>query len=577
MNKILTPLPAHEIKQGAVDWSKINNQIIEIIYDGKILKVFIESYNRETQNLKISKYKEDGRYSEYDWFNIKAYHFKNLHLNKFVVPKLYEWFESSDNSQYEIDYNENKELLGYNEKYIKSLTFGNKTRLYIKCNKCNSSILRVAYNIIIGQANCGVCANKVIIKGINDVATTHPNIVNFLVDKEVANKLSYGNHKKVKVKCPLCGMKQKNLYPLSVVVENFSCEFCSDKRPYPERILSTILQSSKLEYEYQKRFKWSLNFLSDNNKLSGDKVYDFYIPSLNIIIETHGGQHYKKSGFSSYGGRSLEEEIENDEIKKNLALKNNISNYIVIDCRKSTINWIKRSIINSNLKKYIDFQQVDWKICEKVARQGMVYKVCQLWSQGISIKQLSKEYSLTTSTITSYLNIGKKIGLCNYNGERSKASLIGKQIINVDTKEEYLTVNEAARAIGVHSNALHCCINNPNKSCKKNKWMYLEDYNNNNQLKKLMQESSKYHNSKEVYCITTNTKFASISEAKRITGSSHISECCKGIANYSGNDERSGEKFMWIYMEDYLYLINNYGELLDREFIKSYLKHKYKT
>ena len=64
---------------------------------------------------------------------------------------------------------------------------------------------------------------------------------------------------------------------------------------------------------------------------------------------------------------------------------------------------------------------------------------------------------------------------------------------------------------------------------------------------------SKYNNSKEVYCITTNTKFASINEAKKNMGSSHISECCKGIANYSGNDEKSGEKLVWIYMEDYFF------------------------
>jgi hypothetical protein len=61
----------------------------------------------------------------------------------------------------------------------------------------------------------------------------------------------------------------------------------------------------------------------------------------------HGGQHYK-SGFN-ISNRSLNEEQKNDLIKEKLAKKNGILHYIVIDSRRSTVEYIKNSIINSEL------------------------------------------------------------------------------------------------------------------------------------------------------------------------------------------------------------------------------------
>ena len=67
----------------------------------------------------------------------------------------------------------------------------------------------------------------------------------------------------------------------------------------------------------------------------GVRRYDFYVPSLNAIIEVHGAQHYEQ-GFDSIGGRSFEEERANDILKEKLAIDNGIKHYIVINALSSS-------------------------------------------------------------------------------------------------------------------------------------------------------------------------------------------------------------------------------------------------
>ena len=107
----------------------------------------------------------------------------------------------------------------------------------------------------------------------------------------------------------------------------------SDGISIPEKFMWNVLKELNIEFKTQlnkKDFDWCQNY-----------KYDFYIPSLNMVIETHGRQHYEKSD----RGRTLEEEQLNDKLKKELALNNNIKNYIIVDCRKSELEWLKENTI----------------------------------------------------------------------------------------------------------------------------------------------------------------------------------------------------------------------------------------
>ena len=70
-----------------------------------------------------------------------------------------------------------------------------------------------------------------------------------------------------------------------------------------------ILYFLNVDYKHNTSFKWS-------NK----KRYDFYIPNKKTIIEIHGKQHFAR-GFENLGGKTLQEEIDNDKYKRNLRSK----------------------------------------------------------------------------------------------------------------------------------------------------------------------------------------------------------------------------------------------------------------
>ena len=164
-----------------------------------------------------------------------------------------------------------------------------------------------------------------------------------------------------------------------------------------------------------------------------DKKYDIYIILNNdktLIIENHGEQHgrfitegellfiKKGKGFK----KSNRNDIKEDIYKCRLAYESGIDNYIQLDCNKSDIEYIKNSILNSKLIKYIDFRSVNWDKCEKYALNNIVYEVCDYWhkhkevnKEDIATTNLSEVFCCSKATIIKYLKKGIKFGWCNYN------------------------------------------------------------------------------------------------------------------------------------------------------------------
>ena len=233
-----------------------------------------------------------------------------------------------------------------------------------------------------------------------------------------------------------------------------------------------ILEQLNIEFKLEKKFKWSNN-----------KRYDFYIPSLNCIIETHGEQHYKESFSkikSSKKVRTLEEEQENDRIKKELALKNGIEHYIVIDCRKSELEYIKNNILSSKLAKLFDLSNIDWIKVGEFAYGSLVKKACELWNKGIkNTKEIGRKMNLSSYTIVHYLNKGRMLNWCNYDAKKAKY----KKIICLTTDEIFNSIKEAQNKYGIGH--ISSCCQGKQKSAGKHpvtgeslRWMYYEGYLN---------------------------------------------------------------------------------------------------
>lgn len=159
--------------------------------------------------------------------------------------------------------------------------------------------------------------------------------------------------------------------PFSKVIESFekmvdSFEneqdyYCSTKGigSFPERVTKALLNQLNIKYDYEKVFLWSEG--DPTHSYKGRKRYDFYIPSTNTIIEVHGAQHYNK-GFEALGGRTLQEEQKNDKQKYDLAVKNGISNYIIIDAHSSKLDYLYDSFTNNKeFNDLFNISKLDWK------------------------------------------------------------------------------------------------------------------------------------------------------------------------------------------------------------------------
>ena len=66
------------------------------------------------------------------------------------------------------------------------------------------------------------------------------------------------------------------------------------------------------------------------------------------------------------------------------------------------------------------------------------------------------------------------------------------------------------------------------------------------------EQYSKVDNGKvrRVYCIELGRIFASMAHAKRETGITGVSACCRGVSNYAGKHPITGEPLHWIYVEN---------------------------
>lgn len=393
----LEDLPRWEngTNKGKIDWNSSIGYEVKFVYDnieGVLPILDIIKYNNK--NYLITEYK-----------NHKNYKIYTDSFAKCILSKLLDVCEYNFEYKYKIgdiiDSVKSGKLKILNQIKIYNDNISSRGYEY-ECLICGSKD-KISEKSLIDKKGCIVCSGHKILKGYNDLQTTHPEIAKMLKYPEVGYEISYGCMKKQIFFCPDCGF-EKSIRPTQFINHGFSCPKCGDKVPYSEKLMFNILQQLCVD------FKPQLNKF--NLKWCKKYKYDFYIPSFNCIIETHGLQHYNES---SWGARTLKEEKENDKLKQELALKNGVENYIVIDCRKSDLEFIKNNILNSNLSILLDFNQIDWLKCHEYACGSLVKVICDMWNKDIqNISEISRRMKLSRNTIMDHLKQGAKLGLCNY-------------------------------------------------------------------------------------------------------------------------------------------------------------------
>ena len=233
---------------------------------------------------------------------------------------------------------------GRNRKYYKT-----------KCLKCGYENITTEYTLNKGSG-CPVCESMIVVEGINDIPTVEPWMVDYFIGGyNEAKKYTSQSVKELYFKCPICGKKSDKKIKICQLFNSHSCGCkCKKYISFPENVLYNLLEQFNIDFIHcatRKVFIWAKNYR-----------YDFYLPNHNCIIETHGMQHYSNHGFSTVGGKTLEEEINNDNNKRKIALLNGFT-YFEIDCRKSNVDWIINSLSDSGLLEYlnIDVSKIDRK------------------------------------------------------------------------------------------------------------------------------------------------------------------------------------------------------------------------
>lgn len=364
-------------------------------------------YNDIKGEIKIINYNKGYLYIQYldkKIVKIKTNNFQQCQLGKLLNRRT---------NEFKIDIgthvqDEKRNLTIIDREYRKSKSNGQQFKYYkYKCNKCGYEGWVIESDLLKGQS-CTCCGNfkKNAVLGINTIWDTDRWMCDLGVSEEDAKRYTHSSGQKITVICPNCGNVKNNISIDYIYVNHSIGCVCGDSISYSEKFMYNLLNQLKINFEYQQLFNWLNN---DNKK------YDFYIPDLSIIIETNGIQHYVESN----RGRSLEQKQSNDKLKKELAINNGIKeeNYIVIDCRKSELEWIKNNILKSELNNIFDLNKIDWLQCHEFAISNLVKKVCDIKrnNPNITTSQIKTEIKLCISTIIKYLKQGNELGWCNYN------------------------------------------------------------------------------------------------------------------------------------------------------------------
>lgn len=148
----------------------------------------------------------------------------------------------------------------------------------------------------------------------------------------------YDGNTEIELYCNKCGNTQvrRMKYVLdSIRAGSYLCKECMrlEKTSSGEYYMMDILDNINLEYLREVNIKIGNSI----------KYYDFYIPSLNLIIEIDGEQHFKKSIYADYENR------ESDIIKTKFIINNTNYNLLRIPYLKNNKELRKKipDIINN--------------------------------------------------------------------------------------------------------------------------------------------------------------------------------------------------------------------------------------
>lgn len=296
----------------------------------------------------------------------------------------------------------------------------NDYKYLLKCNRCgyDKLIRKERYICCI----CPVCCKspQIVVKGINDIPTTNPELVKFFPNGyKQASQYTKASNKKINPRCPDCGRVSKTKYQINQIqrMNKIPCECNGIGSSYWERYIFNLLTQLSVNFNHGARFDWCKFYNPYKNKYTYG-IYDFVLEDYKIIIETDGSFHRENNQMSD---QTVEESVFLDKTKDKLANKNGYC-IIRLSCEgdgwgKHSSEIIKKQVLNSILpiKLNFDMNNVDWEKCDLYASSTSIMQACNLYEGGEKdLMKIGQLIGVSSDAVRKYLHKGTKLGLCNY-------------------------------------------------------------------------------------------------------------------------------------------------------------------
>lgn len=473
-----------------IDWKSSVGHKVKFVYDDIEGEVEIVEYVIKNNKTYI-KIKYENKLSDY----IFSSHFSRCTLGELLEKRTKEYkYEVGD-----VIYDVKSGILEIIELVRVEQVKGYK----YKCKKCGNIDI-VSENHLKSRCGCNVCCipSQKTLVGYNDIHTTEPEFGKLIWRYDDGHEFTCNSNLKVDFRCQNCGEKINSKQISSMYNKHFKlnkslpCPSCSDGISYPNKFMYNVLKqikehSKNIVFKTEYSPKYAVVKGHQSKKLNGKKYYDFFVKTIiesegkkkivSFIIEVQGSQHSEERRKVT---RKLEEEQENDRLKQLLCAKNSQCRYIAVDAKLSELEYIKQSILNSEISKLIDLSVVDWNKAHEDSQSSLVKKAWDYWNSGdYSVLEISKLIDVSKGTVIRYLNRGAELEKCVYNGkeEISKASkLNGKPVVRLTLNgvyiDEFVSASEAYRKLSIlHPNISSVCRGKV-QTAGGFKWMFKEDY-----------------------------------------------------------------------------------------------------
>lgn len=283
---------------------------------------------------------------------------------------------------------------------------------------------------------CPYCYGNAIWRGFNDLWTVRSDVAKLLKNHNDGYKFGEHSNQKAEFICLKCNcVIIKSIDEVSR--QGLSCSMCADGVSYPNKFARALLkQLSVEEFKCEYSPRWAHPYRYDNY---------FKYKGQPYILEMDGAFHFEEKAYSKL---SLDERIQIDNIKTEMAAKQGII-VIRIDCRISNFDYIKTSILNSELNQLFDLCSVDWDLCDKISCNSLVKTACDLYMSGIySTTTIGKMLCVSSKAVLEYLKRGVRIGWCNYTTEdavRRRIKNIQKPIVAINSNDKIVHMFDSVK------------------------------------------------------------------------------------------------------------------------------------